>query len=328
MWHPGTRDHDHRADPAGRASGSADSGRRGAAPQGAGGFLRSRRERLSPDQLGLPEYGRRRTPGLRREEVAQHAGVGVTWYTWLEQARDINVSEQVLDAIARTLLLDPHERGHLFTLAGSPLTEIGPGLHAGLRRGPAAAGQAPPVPGDACPTGGTTCSPTTGPTPRWSATSTQVPFDQRNTLWLLFTSPTMRASLPDWDSAMRRMVGQYRAAMADHVGEPVWKCLVQAAAGGLAGVRRDVAAARHRLRRRTSPSASTTRSSAGCSSATRTCGSRPGPAYGWSPTRRPTRRPRRCSRGSTTWIRARSRCWADPPPSATLWPFDRGSEGT
>ena len=74
----------------------------------------------------MPEFGRRRTPGLRREEVAQHAGVGVTWYTWLEQARDINVSDQVLDAIARTLLLDPHERGHLFTLAGSPLTEVRP----------------------------------------------------------------------------------------------------------------------------------------------------------------------------------------------------------
>src|ERR1700722_20551392 len=85
------------------------------------GFLRSRRERLSPEQLGLPEYGRRRTPGLRREEVAQHAGVGVTWYTWLEQARDINVSEQVLDAIARTLLLDPHERGPLFPRPGYPL---------------------------------------------------------------------------------------------------------------------------------------------------------------------------------------------------------------
>jgi transcriptional regulator with XRE-family HTH domain len=53
-------------------------------------FLRSRRERISPEQVGLPAGGRRRTPGLRREEVAQLAGVGVTWYTWLEQGRDIN----------------------------------------------------------------------------------------------------------------------------------------------------------------------------------------------------------------------------------------------
>ena len=57
-----------------------------------GTFLRSRRERISPQQVGLISSGRRRTPGLRREELAQMAGVGVTWYTWLEQGRDINVS--------------------------------------------------------------------------------------------------------------------------------------------------------------------------------------------------------------------------------------------
>src|SRR6266516_8075282 len=77
-------------------------------------FLRSRRERIMPEQVGLPPASRRRTPGLRREEVATLAGVGVTWYTWLEQGRDIHASPQVLDAVARTLLLDPHERTHLF----------------------------------------------------------------------------------------------------------------------------------------------------------------------------------------------------------------------
>src|SRR5439155_9402896 len=85
-----------------------------------GGFLRSRRERIAPEQVGLRPSRRRRTPGLRREEVAQLAGVGVTWYTWLEQGRDIKASAQVLDAISRTLLFDPHERTHLFTLAGAP----------------------------------------------------------------------------------------------------------------------------------------------------------------------------------------------------------------
>src|SRR5262249_56706298 len=83
-------------------------------------FLRSRRDRLSPGVLGLPEGGRRRTPGLRREEVAQVAGVGVTWYTWLEQGRPINASAEVLAAIARTLRLDRFERAHLFTLAAVP----------------------------------------------------------------------------------------------------------------------------------------------------------------------------------------------------------------
>src|SRR5215510_3895930 len=89
-----------------------------------GAFLRSRRERLRPEQVGLRPTRRRRTPGLRREEVAQLAGVGVTWYTWLEQGRDINASAQVLDAIARTLQFDSHERAHLFTLAGVATTTI------------------------------------------------------------------------------------------------------------------------------------------------------------------------------------------------------------
>jgi transcriptional regulator with XRE-family HTH domain len=186
-------------------------------------FLRSRRERLSPDQLGLPEYGRRRTPGLRREEVAQHAGVGVTWYTWLEQARDIHVSEHVLDAISRTLQLDPHERGHLFTLAGSPLTEIGPDCMPVSDEVRLLLDKLDPYP--AIVTNGRY------DLLAYNRTFTslvgdldEVPFDQRNTMWLAFTSPTMRASLPDWDHATKRMVGQYRAAMADHVAEPVWKC--------------------------------------------------------------------------------------------------------
>ena len=66
-------------------------------------FLRNRRERVTPADVGIAPGARRRTPGLRREEVAQLAGVGVTWYTWLEQGREINASPQVLDAIARTL---------------------------------------------------------------------------------------------------------------------------------------------------------------------------------------------------------------------------------
>lgn len=66
----------------------------------------------------MSSVGRRRTPGLRREEVAVLAGVGVSWYTWLEQGRDITVSAEVLDAVARALLLNAAERGHLYLLAG------------------------------------------------------------------------------------------------------------------------------------------------------------------------------------------------------------------
>jgi transcriptional regulator with XRE-family HTH domain len=81
-------------------------------------FLRSRRARLTPADVGMPTAGTRRTPGLRREEVAVLAGVGVSWYTWLEQGREINVSAEVLDAIARVLRLTEPERTHLYLLAG------------------------------------------------------------------------------------------------------------------------------------------------------------------------------------------------------------------
>src|ERR1700733_12138065 len=81
--------------------------------------LRSRRGRVSPEQVGVIHLGRRRTPGLRREEVAQLAGLSMTWYTWLEQGRDIKVSDQVLGALSRTLRLDHDERNHLFALAAA-----------------------------------------------------------------------------------------------------------------------------------------------------------------------------------------------------------------
>jgi transcriptional regulator with XRE-family HTH domain len=76
---------------------------------------------------GLPANGRRRTPGLRREEVAQLAGVGLSWYTWLEQGRDIKPSAQVLDALARVLRLGAAERAHLFHLARVELPLPGAG---------------------------------------------------------------------------------------------------------------------------------------------------------------------------------------------------------
>src|SRR5512138_2696773 len=79
-------------------------------------FLKSARARLSPADLGLPDPSRRRTPGLRREDVAALAGVSVTWYTWLEQGRQIRVSAEVLERICSTLRLSPDEREYLFAL--------------------------------------------------------------------------------------------------------------------------------------------------------------------------------------------------------------------
>jgi transcriptional regulator with XRE-family HTH domain len=81
-------------------------------------FIRQCRERTSPESLGLPQGRRRRTAGLRREEVAALAGVGLTWYTWFEQGRDIAVSDDFLQRLARGLRLDRAEREHLFALAG------------------------------------------------------------------------------------------------------------------------------------------------------------------------------------------------------------------
>ncbi|MCP2340709.1 helix-turn-helix transcriptional regulator [Actinomadura rupiterrae] len=102
-----------------------------------GEFLRSRRARLRPEELGLPDYGgRRRVPGLRREELALLAGVSVDHYVRLEQGRTLHFSEEVLDAVARALRLNPAEREHLFRLARpwsgtdapSPPQTVRPGL--------------------------------------------------------------------------------------------------------------------------------------------------------------------------------------------------------
>src|SRR5205085_5670594 len=111
-------------------------------------FLKRRRASITPDDVGLPNGGRRRTPGLRREEVAQLAGVGTTWYTWLEQGRDVRASLEVLEAIARALRLTPAERTHLILLGRgeqappckAPAEEVSPTLRrlvANLGPGPA-----------------------------------------------------------------------------------------------------------------------------------------------------------------------------------------------
>ncbi|MGW1282898.1 helix-turn-helix transcriptional regulator [Streptomyces sp. NPDC002586] len=103
-------------------------------------FLMSRRARVSPEEAGLPVGGgRRRTPGLRREEVAVLAGVGASWYQWLEQGREISVSPSVLDAVARVLRLSDAERRHLYVLAemNPPAPEVAPekrDMCDGLRR--------------------------------------------------------------------------------------------------------------------------------------------------------------------------------------------------
>lgn len=190
-----------------------------------GVFLRSRRERLRPEQVGLPPSRRRRTPGLRREEVAQLAGVGVTWYTWLEQGRDIRPSVQVLDAIARTLQFDAHEHAHLFTLAGVAPTTVADqclGLRATVQP---ILDQFEPFP--ACVLNAR--FDLLGFNRAYASFFDELqtmPIEERNVLWLTFTHPSWREVIVDWDDVVGRMVAEFRAAMADHLEEPAWKTLV------------------------------------------------------------------------------------------------------
>jgi transcriptional regulator with XRE-family HTH domain len=189
------------------------------------GFLRSRRERITPDQVGLPQAGRRRTPGLRREEVAQLAGVGVTWYTWLEQGRDINVSEQVLEAIAGTLRLDPYERTHLFTLAGAPepprekeCRAIPPGVHKMLAK-------LDPLP--AIVANARTDILAYNKSYDLLVDVSSLPVEERNATVQVFTNPEWQRRMPDWEERADQLVGQLRGVMAEHVAEPAWKSLIK-----------------------------------------------------------------------------------------------------
>lgn len=87
-------------------------------------FLRAKRAALKPADFGLSNSGRRRVAGLRREELAHISGIGVTWYTWLEQGRNIHVSTDLLQRLARTLRLSPHDAAYLFSLAGQSPTAL------------------------------------------------------------------------------------------------------------------------------------------------------------------------------------------------------------
>ncbi|MFC7386917.1 helix-turn-helix transcriptional regulator [Sphaerisporangium rhizosphaerae] len=184
-------------------------------------FLRSRRERIAPADVGLPPGLRRRTPGLRREEVAQLAGVGVTWYTWLEQGRPINASVQVLDAIARTLRLDTAEREHLYRLADVPEVpqndgcgRLEPEVHtilAGLD--PLAA----------------VVYNSRYDVLAWNSTyallfPTLVGGDlpERNAVWQCFTCPECCNPVRNLQDERGLMVGMLRAAFGRHLGEPSW----------------------------------------------------------------------------------------------------------
>jgi len=187
-----------------------------------GSFLRARRARLSPGDFGMPAGPRRRTPGLRREEVALLAGVGVTWYTWLEQGRHINASTQVLDAVARTLRLEDAERRHLYWLAEAAplLTETARcGVPEAVREIVCSLDPLPAVVTntrfDVLVSNGAH----TDLFRDWHS----MPCIHKNTLWCVITEPTAREKFPQYEEEVRYLVARLRAAYARYVGDPDWE---------------------------------------------------------------------------------------------------------
>jgi transcriptional regulator with XRE-family HTH domain len=176
-----------------------------------GEFLRARREALRPRDVGLPTGGRRRTPGLRREEVALLAGVSVTWYTWLEQGRRINASRDVLLALARTLQLDDAGRDHLLALATGGSAEAVERIV-----------EAP----DAIVRLITSMEPAPAYVlgPRWeivawnSAEERLYPMlprlsdEERNLLWVMFCEPAARSLIGGWADRARSTLAEFRAS--------------------------------------------------------------------------------------------------------------------
>jgi transcriptional regulator with XRE-family HTH domain len=189
-------------------------------------FLRTRRERLSPEAVGLPGGSRRRTPGLRREELAQLAGIGVTWYTSLEQGRNITVSTQVLESLARVLELNAVERNHLFLLAREqqpadpyPFTTA---VSSALQRILDSMGTSPAYVAN----------------PRWDLLAWNqamarvyqtdfgaLPLRERNILRLTFTHPLQRTLLPNWEQAAQGLLALFRASTERYIGESWLKAL-------------------------------------------------------------------------------------------------------
>jgi transcriptional regulator with XRE-family HTH domain len=189
-------------------------------------FLRNRRARLAPREVGLDAGTRRRTPGLRREEVARLAGVGLTWYTWFEQGRNIQVSAHFLDRVAVALQLNAAERGHLFMLAQQRPPAIEPPRGDGpsplLRRLLASLPH-----------------PSYVKTARWDVLDwspafsrvfgdlAHLPPARRNMLWLAFVHPKYRRMMANWENDARAMLASFRVEFARHGNDQAFHDLVR-----------------------------------------------------------------------------------------------------
>lgn len=186
-----------------------------------GEFLKARRAQVTPQDVGLPPGLRRRTAGLRREEVALLAGVGVTWYTWLEQGRSINASAQVLDAVARTLQLNVVEREHLYQLA-----EATPQFRATTTTVPDTVLEVlrslDPLPASVI-NGRYDVIAKNAAYQDLFLSWHNLPCVHSNSLWCCFAEPTGRESLVNFDEEAAHLVARLRAEYAKHIGDPVWE---------------------------------------------------------------------------------------------------------
>src|SRR5579863_2748100 len=181
-------------------------------------FLRTRRAKIVPSDVGLADGARRRTPGLRREEVALLANIGATWYTRLEQGQPINVSVEVLDGIARALRLTSEERRHLHLLAGIAPTVVAPAEERVSELTRRVLDGLDPLPAyvrgrrwdilawNASADALADFSGATGPA--------------RNVVWRLFRDPDSRCRFGDPECTMRRAVAQFRAVAAKYPNDP------------------------------------------------------------------------------------------------------------
>lgn len=189
-------------------------------------FLNTRRAKLTPAEVGLPAGIRRRTPGLRREEVAQLAGIGATWYARLEQEWDIRVSPTALTGIARALRLTPDEQRHLFILADQPLPphpppldeQVSPELQRfldGVNPNPAQI------------FGRRWDRLATNATARHVFVYPKLPPYPRNFVWQLFTTPSVHELFEDWEAKAQQVLAQFRADSARYPGDPWFTELIE-----------------------------------------------------------------------------------------------------
>ncbi|MFF4342212.1 helix-turn-helix transcriptional regulator [Kitasatospora sp. NPDC001540] len=191
-----------------------------------GAFLRSRRARIRPEDAGLRGFGeRRRVPGLRREELAQLAGVSADYYTRFEQGRAENVSDAIVDAVARALRLDPVETGHLHRLVRAtdgplptPVQRVRPGLRRLMDSMPHTPAY---VVGRR-----TDVLAWNAPMAAMMVDFAALPAERLNKAWLVFCHEELRSRFVDWEAKARDIVAYLRLDLGRHPGDPAYPALV------------------------------------------------------------------------------------------------------